>query len=151
MNYELLTRIYQGTKILDLHKYTQHDHMPNRWSVSGRMVSPVSIWGPFNPHNSSSVLLVSTSCSECRVCTSCHLCQIIWNDWWLFWFPALIHPLSAGSRGTLSPAGQMGSSCWTPSDSQSLCCVAIHLKLFQVHRQYELWITSYSRYLSASQ
>lgn len=151
MNYELLTRIYQGTKILDLRKYTQHDHMPNRWSVSGRMVGPVSVWGPFNPHNSSSVLLVSTSCSECRVCTSCHLCQIIWNDWWLFWFPALIHPLSAGSRGTLSPAGQMGSSCWTPSDSQSLCCVAIHLKLFQVHRQYELWITSYSRYLSASQ
>lgn len=32
----------------------------------------------------------------------------------------------------LSPVGQMGSSCWTPSDSQSLCCVAIHLKLLQV-------------------
>lgn len=39
----LKTRLYQGTKILDLRKYTQHDHMPNRWTVSGRMVGPVSV------------------------------------------------------------------------------------------------------------
>lgn len=32
----------------------------------------------------------------------------------------------------LSPAGQMGSSCWTPSNCQSLCCVAVHLRLVQV-------------------
>lgn len=43
----LKTRIYQETKIL--RKYPQHDHMPNRWTVSGGMVGPVSIWGPFKP------------------------------------------------------------------------------------------------------
>lgn len=59
----LLTKVknYEpGAEVL--HKYTEHIHMPNRWTPSGGAVGPVSVSGLFDPHHSSRALSASTSC-----------------------------------------------------------------------------------------
>lgn len=119
-----------------------HAHITNRWTMSAGTVAPVSALRRQQPPPSFHYIVgvsVQFRGSAGQVCASCHLCQIGRDQWWLFWFPVFNHPFSAGIWETLPPAGQMGSSCCTqtsacspPSDSQSLCFSAIHLKLLQV-------------------
>lgn len=150
--YKLLTslknRIYQETKILC--KYTQHDHMPNRWTVSGGMVGPVSVWGPFKPPPFSQCIvgvhvLFCGSSVYFLSSLSDHMGWLV-----IILVSSSYPPFECRQPADVVSCGTDGIILLTPSDSQSLCCVAIHLKLFQVHRQCELWITSYSRHLSAS-
>ena len=91
-------------------------HIPNRWSVSGRTVASVSTLRLQEyPPSSQSIEGVSVLFWGFAgwVCTSCHLWKRRWEEWWLFWFPVLIHPSSVDSWETLPVAGQMWSSCLT--------------------------------------
>lgn len=127
---------------MKLHSRKTCTHIANRWTVSGGTIAPVSTPRPQEPPT---ILPVHPGClrpvrgSAGWVCASCRLCQTGWDDWWLFWFPILIHPSSVGSWET------MGSSCWTqtsPSDFTALW--------FRSCWQSDQWITSYILYLPAS-
>lgn len=104
------------------HMYTRthtltHSHThttTNRWTVSSGSVAPVSTLRPQQPppsfHCAAGASILFWGFAG-RVCTSCSHVQIGWEEWWLFWFPVRIHPLSMGSWQTLPPTGQIGSSC----------------------------------------
>lgn len=103
-------------------RWFTYQHIPNRWTVSGGTVGPVSVLGPSQkpPPSFQCTVYVSPSCSKTHW-VECALpaISVRWAgmEWWLFWFPALTHSLRIGSWEMLPPAGQMESSCWTSACS----------------------------------
>lgn len=156
-SYKLLTslksRIYQETKILDLCKYIQLDHMPNRWTVSGGMVGSVSVWGPFKPPPFFQCLVgVHVLFCESSVYFLPSLSDHM--GWLVIILVSSSYPPfecrpAAGGRCLLQdrwdhPAG-------LPQTPKAFAVLPYIWNCFRSHRQHELWITSYSRHLPASQ